>query len=257
MNDAMTIEEAGFSFSHERPEGVLSFLASRSKNSARALIPPATEVFKGCSDVISQLVRSTIETRSKAEFSRVFETAFPKYVALAFAMSHVAGAVVPKPVLERLTRETIYEMEADFRDKALAAFGAAVRDQALFTVWTLRKINELVTQIVTVNLDDMKEKEDAEYRTKFNMSIFRAHFSLDCLNMALQTGQPLYPEVSEELVDGLRAMVNAYAWARRGLEIRLPSEEPTVAIPSLDDEDRELMDASFCGASEMLNGEGA
>jgi hypothetical protein len=52
-------------------------------------------------------------------------------------------------------------------------------------------------------------------------------------------------------------MVNAYAWARRGLEARSPSEEPTLALTALDDEDRELMDFSLDEASTILNREGA
>ncbi len=257
MNNALTMEEAEMIFSHERPEGALSFLASRSKSSSRTLTPAAVEVFRGCSDAANQLLRTAIETRSGAEFRRVFETSFPKYVALTFAMSHYASAVVPKPVIERLTRESICEMEADFRDKGLNAFGAAVRDQAIFTVWTLRKISELVTQIVAIKLDDSKKKEDDEYRSNFNINTFRAQFSLDCLNVALRDGDAIYPEVLEQLIDGLRAMVNAYAWARRGLEARVPTGQPAVVLSALDDEDRDLMEASFDEAATILNREGA
>lgn len=257
MQSVITLEEAGIDFGREKPEGVLSFLASRSKSSARAMTPSATEVFKGCYDIISQVLRRTIETRSAAEFERVFDSEFPKYMALTMAMSHVAIAIVPKPVLERLTRESICELEADFREKGLATFGAAVRDQAIFTVWTLRKINELVTQIVAIKVGDSKKKEDAECSSHFTFHTFHAYFSLDCLSMALDMGQPVYPEVLEKLINGLRSMVNAYAWARRGLEARVPSEEPVQLKAELDQEDRDLMDASFGEASTLLSGEGA
>lgn len=256
MNDTLTMEEAGVIFSHERPEGALSFLASRSRSSSRTLTPSAIEVFRGCSDAINELLRSAVEARSAAEYSRIYGAAFPKYVALSFAMSHFAAAVVPKPVIERLTRESISEMEADFRDKGLDTFGSAVRDQAIFTVWTLRKINELVTQIVTTKLDDSKVADDQECRTSFNFNTFRAQFSLDCLNVALRDGDAIYPEVLEQLTDGLRAMVNAYAWARRGLEARIPAEPIVVTLAAIDDEDRTLMEASFEEASEILNREG-
>jgi len=256
MHNVVTIEEAGFPFIHERPEGILSFLASRSKNSSRVLTPSAVDVFTGCAEAIKQLLRTTIETRTGAEFDRVFESEFPKYVALAMAMSHFASAMVERPVLERLTRESICEMEADFREKGLAAFGSAVRDQAMFTVWTLRKINELVTQILAAKLEDSKKKEDAEYCANFNFHTFNAHFSLDCLNMALDINQPVYPEVLEKLTNGLRSMVNAYAWARRGLDARIPTQEPNFTLAELDDEDRELMEASFGEASALMDSEG-
>lgn len=255
MHSVVTVEEAGLAFSHERPEGVLSFLASRSKSSARVMTPSATDVFKGCSDIVNQLLRRTIETRSGAEFDRVFESEFPKYMGLTMAMSHLATAIVPKSIIERLTRESICEMEADFRDKGLATFGAAVRDQALFTVWTLRKISELVTQIVAIKPDESKKKDDAEYCANFNFHTFHAQFSLDCLNLALEAGQPVYPEVLEKLINGLRSMVNAYAWARRGLEARIPSVETVFVKTDLDQEDRDLMEAAFGEASALLDGE--
>ena len=256
MNPAITADDVGLAVLREAEEGILSFLASRSKRSARALSPSASDVFKGCSDAVRQLLCTTIEARSQADFGRVFESEFPKYVALILAMSNFARAVVPKPLIDRLTRESICEMEADFREKGLNAFGAAVRDQALFTVWTLRKINELVTQIVAVKPEEPKKKQDAEYCAHFNLNTFRAQFCLDCLNMALETGQPVYPEVLEELVDGLRAMVDAYAWARRGLEGRIPSQEPALTASALDEEDRDLMDASFSEAADFLTNEG-
>jgi hypothetical protein len=76
-------------------------------------------------------------------------------------------------------------MEADFRDKGLDSFGSAVRDQALFTVWTLRKISELVTQIVAIKLDDSKKKNDADYCANFNVNTIQAQFTLDRLDLAL------------------------------------------------------------------------
>jgi hypothetical protein len=54
--------------------------------------------------------------------------------------------------------------------------------------------------------------------------------------------RPLYPEVLEVILDGLRAAVNAYAWARRGLELRTPSAEPAVAPIEWDEEEQALLD---------------
>jgi len=257
MNPAATVDEAGLILSHERLEGVLSFLVSRAKGSARALTPSAFDVFKGCADAVNQMLRSVIEARSAAEFERIFDASFSRYVAVNLAMAHFAKAVVPKHVLERLTRESICEMEADFRDKGLAALGSAGRDQALFTVWTLRKINELVTQIMAAGLDESRKEADAEFCVNFNVSVFHAQFGLDCLNMALQSGQAIYPEVMERLIDCLRGMVNAYAWARRGVEGRLPTTEAPVTLSPPDEEDRALMDFSLTEAGDALSGEDA
>src|SRR5260370_35276222 len=109
------------------------------------------------------------------------------------ALCRLAQTVGSADVVDRLARESICELEADFRDKALLAFGAAARDQAMFTIWTLRKINELVTNISTVKLDQSKQKEDRDLSYQFNESALRAQFCLDCLNLSLRFNGTVYP----------------------------------------------------------------
>ena len=196
-----------------------------------------------------------IETRNKAEYERVFSDVFPKYSALTLAVSHFAGAVIQKPLVDQLIRESICEIEADFRDKGLAAFGGAVRDQAMFTVWTLRKISELTSQIVPMPVPPDKTKEDEAFSRKFNVHALRAQFSLDCLNLALEGEQAIYPEVLEEIIDGLRSMVDAYTWARRGLEIRVPAQEPEAISVAAEKGDADMIDFAFSAASEWQENE--
>ncbi|HEY2389863.1 MAG TPA: hypothetical protein VGK22_01705 [Candidatus Angelobacter sp.] len=248
-HQTLTAGDVGFSFGGEKPEGILSFLASRSKSSARTLAPSVSDVFKGCADEVTRILRTAIEARSKAEYRHEFDRLFPKYVALTLAMSHFAGAVVPKDDLERLTRESICEMEADFRDKGLNAFGSSVRDQAIFTVWTLRKISDVVGQIVAAKLDVKNIKEDKENCAQFNLNALLAQFSLDCLNVALDREHPVYPEVLEEFVEGLRSMVDAYAHARRGLELRTAVKDVALHAVSMDDEDREWLEVALIESS--------
>lgn len=251
MNSALVMGEE-LTCSPERPEGLLSFLVSRAKSAPRSLTPSASEVLRGCGDAIDQILRTAVETRSKTEFERIFKDMFVKYAGLTMAVSHFASAAIPKPVLDQLVRDSICEIEADFRDKGLATFGAAVRDQAMFTVWTLRKISELTTQIIAAPVTKERRTEDEDFCTNFNLNALKAQFSLDCLNMAMEDGRAIYPEVQDELVEGLRAMVNAYTWARRGLDIRVPMAEPASRTVPIEDEDMALMDFSFSEASELL-----
>jgi hypothetical protein len=254
MDNVIGFEE-GHICRSDRPEGLLSFLVSRAKSAKRVLTPSASEVLKGCGDAVDQILRTALETRSKADFDRMYAESFPKYAGLTMAISHFATAVIQKPVLDQLVRESICELEADFRDKGMTAFGAAVRDQAMFTVWTLRKINDLTAQIVSAPLSKHRKAEDQEYCANFNVNALRAQFSLDCLNLALEAKRAIYPEVLDELVDGLRAMVNAYTWARRGLEMRVPSEDLILPVPQSEDEDAALMDFSLSEAFEWLDEE--
>jgi hypothetical protein len=240
------MDQAGILLQRERSlEGSLSFLASCSQKSARELSAPTVEVFKGIRSAVNELLVNIIQKRTREEFRSAFALSFPKYMEMALSLSYFAQAIVPPATIERLTREAICEMEADFRDKGMAAFGSVARDQALFTVWTLRKVHDLLTQISVVKTEKAKQKDDEKYCLHFAASALQAHFSLDCLKMALRLDQPIYPEVMEQLTDGLRAMVNAYTWARLGVSLRAPkvtvSEEPD----SSDEEDMELLAASM------------
>ena len=247
MNDCMTADKAGLSLQ----EGVLSFLASRSKSSARTLTPQVSEVFHGCVAEIKDILSNMIDARTRADYRREFERSFPKYVGLTMAMSHIANAVIPRDSIERLSRESICEMEADFRDKGLEAFGEGVRNQALFTVWTLRKVNDVVDQIIAAKLDESKSKADRDNCGMFNFHLFRAQFALECLNLALETNRAIYPEIIDEFTDGLKSMVNAYAHAREGLELRVPTTEPLFTIAEMDDEDNDLLTLSMESASDF------
>jgi hypothetical protein len=242
---SLTPESVGLTLGNMRLEGLFSFLASRSKSSVRTLAPAISEVFKGCAVEVDTILYNIIESRTRIEYQREFEQSFRKYVELSLAMAYIAKAVVPSDSLERLTRESICEIESDFRDKAQVAFGTVVRDQALFTVWTLRKVNEVVTQIVAAKLDPARKREDHEHCAKFTIHALWGQFSLDCLRIALEKEHSIYPEVLEQLIEGMRSMVNAYAHAREGLEVRVPSQEPDVAIPSLDQEDHDLLNVAF------------
>src|SRR6266436_2982149 len=91
MNTSLTMEEAGLALNNERPlEGTLAFLASRSRKS-RELSEPASEVFKGFSGVIDQLLMNVIEKRTANEFCEAFEESFPKYAAMTMALSSIAN----------------------------------------------------------------------------------------------------------------------------------------------------------------------
>jgi hypothetical protein len=46
-------------------------------------------------------------------------------------------------------------------------------------------------------------------------------------------------------------MVNAYAHAREGLELRFPPVEPTLTISPMDDEDRALLEMSMRSAGDL------
>jgi len=255
MNESLILDAGVIGGNCGPLERALDFLASRSKKSARQVPAPAHEVFKGILDATEQMLLNVIETRTEAEFRQAFETAWPRYATVAIALSSVAHSLVPADVINRLTRESICEVEADVKDKALAAFGSSIRDQLLFTVWTLRKISDVLAQMSAVKADPSKRAEDLEYRAQFVTYALRAQFSLECLQMALRLNHPIYPEVMDGLQDGLRSMVNAYAWARKGLALRIPEDDSTMPTMVSDEEDDDLARSSMQDMAFLLDAE--
>lgn len=226
----------------------LAFLAFPTKKSSRRLTGSMDEVVRNIALILDQILMSVIEKRTAPDFKALVEKVFPKYLLVTSALSRLASAVIPPPTLERLTFESLSEMEAEFRDRALAAFGADMQRQALFTVWTFRKINDLAQKIVSAGdpQDGVREKDQACVR-QFAYHAMTTRFFLDCLLISLRTEHPIYPEVLEEVSHGLRSAVDAYAWIRQGVELRIPGSEPLLEALKWDEEDQELLDLSMSG----------
>jgi hypothetical protein len=247
MNEACTFEaaEAIVSRVTTPKDGVFAFLASRSKRSARELPLPLEEVFRGASTAFEQMVTTVIEARSAQEYDAVVSQVFSNYAMLSIALSQIVEVIVPKDSFERMTRESICELEADFRDKALEMFGSTVKGQAIFTIWTIRKIHDILPRLRSGKvLDESKREEDKDFSKQFTVSSLTAYFALDCLNTAMSMNRPIYPEVMDRLVDGLRWMVNAYTWARRGLALRTPQVEEPMENMSLEPEEHAFLAAA-------------
>jgi hypothetical protein len=247
MNDACTFEaaEAILGDLKAPQEGVFAFLTSRSKKSTRQLSEPIGEVFRGASELRDQMISVAIAARTGEEYDAILGEMFSKYAALTLSLSLIAEALVPKETFERIARESICELDADFRDKSLPLFGTKIREQALFTIWTIRKINDILPRLRSLKvLDESKVAEDRAFNKSFIISSLYAHFALDCLSAAMSLGKPIYPEVMDRLVDNLRSMVNAYTWARRSLALRIPEVTEPMEEPFADPDEQAFLDAA-------------
>ena len=206
----------------------------------------AEEMIRNIVSVAEKFIIYVIEKKTVADFAAARNQIFPQYFDAVRALSDLARIVVPVHVLEVLSAESFSETEAEFRDLGLTAFGTAVRDQAMFTVWTLRKISDLCQRIDQAELSPSLQDSDNKLFNEFVFHAVGARFHLDCLQKAMQLGRPLYPGVQDLVIDGLRNAVNAYAWARRAYDLRVPCPQTDNLIVQWDEEDQQLLDeASF------------
>jgi hypothetical protein len=212
-----------------------------SEQSAKRLSVSADELIRNIASVADELVGRVIEKRTAVEFIAARNEVFLKYFNAVRSFSDLARIVVPKDVLETMTEVSLGHMEAEFRAHGLTAFGADVRDQAIFTLATMRTTNDICQRIDSIQLAPELAESDVELRTSHAFNAVGARFHLDCLMKAMYLRKQIYPDVLNLVMDGLRSAVNAYGWAVRGLDLRVP--RPEVQLPPVvwDDEDEALL----------------
>jgi hypothetical protein len=215
------------------------------KSAKKQLSGTADEVVKTIASVLEQLLTVAIDQRTAQEFSTIKNQVFPQYVQVVVSLAAIVSATVPAPIISRLAAESFSELEADIREHALAAFGADMRDRAIFTVWTLRKIAELLSLVVGTKIATESGQKEKEFFASFLVHALSARFNIDCLRLAMRTNRTIYPEVLPALEDGLRSVVDAYAWIRQAVNVYAPQREPELAYLEPDEEDRELLEESM------------
>jgi hypothetical protein len=216
------------------------------RSAKQQLSGSAGDLVRTIATILDQMVTEVIDKRTSQEFKAAFDQTFPPYMQLILSLSSMVSAIVPPQILARLAVESFSELEADIREHAVAAFGADMRDRAIFTVWTLRKIGDLLHAVPpSAKTAECDRNKGREFKSYFLAHALRARFSLDCLMTSMKLKRPIYPEALGVIADGLRSTVEAYAWIRLAVDLDVPpiiASEPPV---DWDDEDRDLLSESM------------
>ncbi len=192
-------------------------------------------------DALETLVLRAITRRTADDFKSFREKTYGEYCGAVLALPALIKIVIPAQSIDVVVRESFCEMEAEFREKGLGFFGAAVRDQALFTVWTLRKITKMISQIPQAGRGGGDGKKVADLLQKFTSNGIWTRFHLHCLLTSMRSSEPMFPEPLHEIIEGLRAAVNAYSFARQLVDVMAPRHFPAEPAPIWDEEDQELI----------------
>jgi hypothetical protein len=213
-------------------------LPSEREHAPKQLSGSANEMVRAVVSIVDDMIVSTMEKRTAEEFAAARSEVFPQYFAAMVALGGLIRITVPKPVIDRVIAESLCELEADFRDLGAATFGSELRDRGLFTVWTLRKINDLAEEFQKATVES---RDSGEIGKKFAVHAIWARFHIDCLVKSMRTRKPIFPEVIESIVDGLRAAVNAYAWFRQAVNLHVGASEPSLPAVEWDQEDERFL----------------
>lgn len=127
---------------------LFSFVSTSPRNSER-LSGSATAVVDNVSTFLNDLLEGAVACKTKADFVAYRRQAFSGYMGVLSAVSDLLQAMVgSKSTLDRLVYDSLSEMEGEFKEFGASRFGDAVADQALFTIWTFRKIKESLTRVI-------------------------------------------------------------------------------------------------------------
>ena len=124
-------------------------------------------------------------------------------------------------------------------------FGGPAKDQAMFTIWTLRRTSRLISKVASADISKDLKDQDEKLATAFSFYATWTQFHLDCMLGSMRFNKPIQLDVLPEIIDGLRGAVNAYGYARQGLNLRAPEPEPLIEAIEWDEEDQELLDSSM------------
>jgi hypothetical protein len=214
------------------------------KPAQRSLPGIAENLFRSIKETHAQIVDDLISKRTAQEFAEAEVRALPEYATLVIAFSLVASRLIDRNTVARLNAESFSELEAEIREDGEACFGEALQQRALFTVWMLRKITDLLAMLKDGKVEASQKDQDAEFAESFFVHAIRARLHVDCLIASMHTRQPLYRDVFPQVDDGLRSIVNAYAWVKQAVDLRLPARDIEPAQIDWTADDQELLEAS-------------
>ena len=231
--------------------GLPSKTAERAK--AAEISDRANELVRTIVMVIDDLVSTSLDQRTADDFIKARAEIFPKYFAVMRALGDLAGVVLPKQAIIRLSAEWFSELESDFRELGPSAFGTDLSERGTFTIWTLRKIHDLAQEVEASAVPRHEaSKKDGEMAIDFVNKVMWTRFHIDCLTKSMREKRPIYPDVVDQIRDGLRNAVDTYACIRRWVDLRSPqqdldfgsiewtNEDELLLTDSMQDLDREL-----------------
>jgi hypothetical protein len=211
------------------------------------------DIFKQLSQVTDTLILTALGARTATDFTATCVGVFNGYVRAMRVKSDLLRVILKDdlPSAARIVDRGLNGLEFAFRDCGIKQFGSAVTEQAEFTIWTRRKTAALVWRLLELEVlnhplsPGVQELSNTLY-SEFALAAAWSQLHLDCLTTAMRLKKAIYPDVLPAVVEGLRAEVNAYAAAKRMIDLFLPPVTEEKLAPYVwDNEDEELLASSM------------
>ena len=225
-----------------------AFIGLKPKSSPSRNISTSNEIlFKTMLAVSDDLLLRVISEHTAAGFREKRTEVFGNYIKSVVALSEIIDVTIPQTNRTALFEESLTGVNSFLKEEALPRFGPNITDQIIFTFWTIQKTHRILTEIAKCEIPGAgTHAKDGALSRDFPLWAWWSLFHLDCVVSAIRHDKSIPPGVLDEISDGLRAAVNAYATAREGLNLRqAPALPETIEPTGWDEEDQELLDDSM------------
>lgn len=197
--------------------------------------------------VLDRQLLSAVGARSVKELQSIRRYVMPRYARALRALQDTALNLLSDKMVNAIIEGVFAELVEDL-SKQTERFGEKLTDQAVFTLWTVRKINALAQQIVgSGGVSPENVQTDIALLHEYHDHSLWAQFHLDMMFAAMKFDRPICEEIRDSVCEGLRAAVNAYVVMKDAYALRHPATEGEDKPPSLpwDSEDEELLASSM------------
>jgi len=228
--------------------GTLGAFFQPSTTSEKKLVRSDERLIRELVGVLDRQLIAAVDTRSVLEFNSVRKNVMPRYIRALRALHDTVINLVSDEMLKSISDSIIAELADDLEKQRESRFGDKLTDQAVFTLWTIRKIGSLGREILRAgNVQSDRRQADNALLYEYHAACLWAQFHLDVLFAAMKFDRPICEEIRETICDGLRASVDAYAIMKDALALRHPQTEETVPAVTLpwDEEDEQLLASSM------------
>jgi hypothetical protein len=208
------------------------------------LVRSEEKLLRGLASILESQLLTILEARSTLEFVNARDAAWQKYYKARRAFVDTLSNLAPESAIETIAKECASGMSEDIQ-KQRHLFGDTVTEQAVFSLWTIRKINELVKAINDAGQPSDMEA-DRKIHAEYELASMWGMLHLDLVAIAMKFKKNIPDEVQETLCDGLRMIVNVYVILKDAMALRASQAEAAfaTALP-WDEEDEKLLALSM------------
>lgn len=174
---------------------------------------------------MDSMVRPLIACRTKEEFCRLRDEIFPKYANACLGVSNMMRSVMTNIDHLESIQESLSSIMKAFRSVGAAYLGSEGKGEVLFCLATMKKAFGMVRFILSKPVLAGSEERDIDLARSFATHVIFFQLNFTSLGLAISSDESVNPQVLEEIVQGLRSSIMAYASVRQAMDIRGFSEE--------------------------------